>query len=179
MEFKELVESRRSIRRYDETKKISKEQLAELVETALEAPSWKNSETARYYCVVSDEVITKIREEGLPEFNNKNSTGAAYIVTSFVPGISGYDKVTGEPTNECGNGWGYYDLGLASENIVLAARNSGLDTLIMGIRDSEKIKEVLDIPENEVVVSVIAVGYRAVNPEKPKRKSIAEVAKFV
>ena len=31
----------------------------------------------------------------------------------------------------------------------------------MGIRDSEKIREALNIPENEKIVSVISVGYRA------------------
>ena len=49
----------------------------------------------------------------------------------------------------------------------------------MGIRDGEKIREMLQIPENEQVVSVIAVGYRALNPEKPKRKTPNDILKFV
>ena len=48
----------------------------------------------------------------------------------------------------------------------------------MGIRDGEKIREALDIPENEEIVSVISVGYRAVDPEMPKRKSMADITKF-
>ena len=50
MEFQKLIESRRSIRKYDGSKKVTKEQIETLIAAATEAPSWKNSETARYYC---------------------------------------------------------------------------------------------------------------------------------
>ena len=48
----------------------------------------------------------------------------------------------------------------------------------MGIRDAGKLKEVFEIPEEEIVVSVIGVGYADVDPEMPKRKSVDETAKF-
>ena len=34
----------------------------------------------------------------------------------------------------------------------------------MGIRDAAKISEILEIPENEAVVSVISVGYSDADP---------------
>ena len=103
MEFQEILDSRRSIRSYDAAKKVTKEQVEELIEAALQAPSWKNSETARYHCVLNEDVIAKIREEALPAFNQKSSAGAALIVATFVKDVSGYTK--GEPDNELGNGW--------------------------------------------------------------------------
>ena len=84
----------------------------------------------------------------------------------------------GNPDNECGNGWGYYDLGLHNENFVLKAKELGLDTLIMGIRDGEAIRKQLSIPDTETVVAVIAVGYGKTTPEKPKRKSPEDIVKF-
>lgn len=84
MEFQEILDSRRSIRSYDAAKKVTKEQVEELIEAALQAPSWKNSETARYHCVLNEDVIAKIREEALPAFNQKSSAGAALIVATFV-----------------------------------------------------------------------------------------------
>lgn len=48
----------------------------------------------------------------------------------------------------------------------------------MGIRDAEKIHEMLQIPETEQVVAVIAVGYRDIDPEKPKRKTPEEHSDF-
>lgn len=61
---------------------------------------------------------------------------------------------------------------------MLKAKELGLDTLIMGIRDGEAIRNFLDIPENEQVVSVIAVGYRAGEADMPARKSVEDIARF-
>lgn len=179
MEFQQVIESRRSIRKYNPEQKVTKEQMEELIQAAIMAPSWKNSQTARYYCVMSEEMLEKVRTECLPQFNANNSLGAgALTVTTFVKNRSGYEK-TGEPTNELGNGWGLYDLGIANENLILKAADMGLGTLVMGIRDETKLREVLDIPEDQIVVSVIAVGYPTVIPEKKKRKAVEEVAVFL
>ena len=50
MEFQEILDSRRSIRSYDAAKKVTKEQVEELIEAALQAPSWKNSESCSDCC---------------------------------------------------------------------------------------------------------------------------------
>lgn len=176
MEFQKLVEARRSVRKYDATKVVTKEQVEEMVATAIQAPSWKNSQTARYYAVLSDEMRSKVME-CLPEFNQKNAEGAALIVTTFVANRAGFNR-DGQPDNEAGNGWGFYDLGLHNENFVLKAKEMGLDTLIMGIRDEGKIRETLDVPETETIVAVIALGYGQQEPEMPKRKSPEDIIKF-
>lgn len=50
----------------------------------------------------------------------------------------------------------------------------------MGIRDGEALRELINIPDSENIVSVIAVGYRGQEPpERPKRKEIDVVAKFI
>ena len=169
MELQAVMEKRRSIRHYNPERKVTKEQLEELIKAASYAPSWKNLQTSRYYCVLSENAVKELREKCLPEFNQANSDGAgAYIVTTFVKGMVGFDKNTGSPVNEAGDGWGYYDLGLQNENLLLKAAEQGLDTLVMGIRDGEALRELLNIPDSENVVSVIAVGYRGQEP--PERE---------
>lgn len=91
--------------------------------------------------------------------------------------IVGYTD--GKPVNELGNRWGIYDLGLRDAYLILAAADAGLDTLIMGIRDAEAIKRILSIPEDEDVVSVIAIGKRDQEPGAPKRKALDEVVRFI
>ena len=171
MELQTAFETRRSIRHYDAEKKVTKEQ----VETLIKAPSWKNTQTSRYYCVLSEDKVAEFSQKCLPEFNQKNSAGAgALIVTTFVKGLVGFDN-DGNPVNEAGDGW---DLGLQNENLLLKATELGLDTLVMGIRDGEAIREMLNIPETENVVAVIAVGYKAKEANMPKRKEVEEIAKF-
>lgn len=178
MEFQTVLENRRSVRSYDASKTVTKEQIKEIIEAGILAPSWKNSQTARYYCVIDDAAKENFSKECLPEFNANNSKGAgAYVVTTFVADRAGFDR-EGNPDNECGNGWGYYDLGLHNENVLLKAKELGLDTLVMGIRDGAKIREMLDISEKEIVVSVIAVGYATDAPAKPKRKQAEDILNF-
>lgn len=84
MELQDVLNERRSIRSYDADKKVTKEQLEIIINAAILAPSWKNLQTSRYYCILSDEMIKEFSDKCLPEFNQKNSEGAALVVTTFV-----------------------------------------------------------------------------------------------
>ena len=177
MKFSELIEARRSVRKYAKSE-ISKDEMTKIVEEALNAPSWKNTETTRYYAAIGDDVKAKIWSDALPGFNAASSENAAALVAvTFVPGESGYMGDT--PANELGEMWGAYDCGLASSYFVLAAKNHGWDTLIMGIRDTAKVKAILNIPEKEILTSVIAVGKSAQPYFKNPRKPVNEVLKVV
>jgi nitroreductase len=176
MELQSALENRKSIRSYL-SKDVEPEKLTALIEAASLAPSWKNSQTARYYVIHTPEKLEQIRAT-LPEFNRKNCEQApALIITTVVLNRSGYER-NGEPTNELGNGWGFYDCGLGSMALLLKATELGLSTLVMGIRDAAKISEILEIPENEAVVSVISVGYSDDDPERPARKPVEKLAHF-
>ena len=178
MEFQTLIENRRSVRKYSPNTDITKKQIQQLIKAALEAPSWKNTETGRYYCVLSEDMKLKLRKECLCYANNDIKTEhAALIVTTFVHNRAGFQK-DGTPDNEIGNGWGCYDLGLQNENLILKAAELGLSTLIMGLRNADKIREMLSIPESETIVAVIAVGTADEEPSRPKRRELEDVLKF-
>ena len=113
--------------------------------------------------------------KSLPEFNANSSKNAkAYIVTTFEGKRAGFDR-EGNPDNELGDMWGAYDLGLQNENLLLKAREMSLDTLVMGIRDADALRKAFDIPESQIVVSVIAVGVRENDVPMPKRKEIDSI----
>ena len=177
MEFQELIEKRRSIRKYSTDSKVSRDDILTVIKAAQEAPSWKNSQTGRYYCILSEDMTERFREECLPELNRTKSQNAALIVTTFVRDRAGFQK-DGSPDNELGNGWGCYDLGLQNENLILKAAELGYSTLIMGIRDADNIRKLLDIPQEEIIVAVIAVGKAAEEPARPKRREIEEIVRF-
>ena len=175
MTFNELIEARRSVRRYAKST-ISQGEMETIVTEALNAPSWKNTETTRYYAAIGEATRERIRKEALPGFNAASSENAAALVAvTFVPGQSGF--MNGSPSDELGNMWGAYDCGLASSYFILAAKNHGWDSLIMGIRDVAKIKAILGVPENEILLSVIAVGKSAQKYMKVPRKPVGEVLK--
>ena len=55
MEFNELLEKRRSVRKYKADTTVDRETTEEILKAAQQAPTWKNSQTGRYYVVTSDE----------------------------------------------------------------------------------------------------------------------------
>ena len=170
MEFLELVKQRKSIRKYQKYN-MEPEELYELIECVQKAPSWKNSQTARYYIAYSQEACDVVYN-ALPEYNQNNSKNAYYIISAFKKGISG----TG--TDE-GDLWGSYDLGLQNAYLVLMAKQMGYDTLIMGLRDVDALREWFEIPEDEIIMPVIALGKGDQNPEPRPRKEINEILKIV
>lgn len=179
MEFNELLKKRRSIRKYKENTTVKKETIEEILLAAQQAPSWKNSQTGRYYVVASEEKLKEMKQDCLSPNNGRNAENApVLIVTTFVKDRAGYER-NGSQSNEAGNLWGAYDLGLQNQNLMMKAVELGLDTLVMGIRDEKVARTILDIPANEIILSVIALGYRDIDPEAPKRREISDIAKFV
>ncbi len=174
MEFRDLILKRGSVRKYEAG--IPHETLVEILAEARRAPSWKNQQTSRCYAVETPETLEDLRASALPSFNQNSSAHAALIVTTYVKDNVGFNN--GEPVNEIGNGWGAYDLGLHDAFLILAAKNAGYDTLIMGIRDAKVIRKMLSIPENEEIMSVIAIGKAAEEPSPRPRKELQETVCF-
>ena len=175
MEFMELANERRSVRAYQD-RPMDRATVDEIVRCAQLAPSWKNSQTSRYYVALDAEAQAKIWA-CLPAYNQKSSANAALIVTAYEKGVSGFNA--GEPVNELGNEWGAYDLGLQNMLLCLKARELGLDTLIMGIRDADALRAAAGIPDTEAVFSVIALGYRDQDPAAKPRKAVGEVVTYL
>lgn len=71
MELQKTLENRLSVRAYDATTKVSQKTLEDLVKAAQLAPSWKNSQTGRFYFIVSEPLLTNFKESCLPPFNQK------------------------------------------------------------------------------------------------------------
>lgn len=176
MEFTELIKARRSVRNYQEGVVIPEEDIREIVEAAELAPSWKNSQTARYYVANNPESIARLAAT-LPAFNQASSAGAALIVTTFVKDTSGF--TAGSAENELSNKWGAYDLGLSNAYFILAAKEHGYDTLIMGLRDAAAIRQEFGIPKTEQITSVIALGKGTSEGSLKPRKEVDEVLKFL
>ena len=173
--FDEVLTSRRSVRNYDGDKKITEAEVRDLIKASQDAPSWANQQPTKYYVAISEEKLAAVQD--LVGGNKERIKNApVLIVSTFERGKSGYFQ--GNQTNEVGDGWGAYDNGLSNCYLILKARAMGFDTLIMGMRDADKLRELFSIPGNETVMAVIALGYRAEEPNRPERKNLDEILKF-
>lgn len=47
-----------------------------MIEAAIQAPTWKNSQTGRYHVVMSQPLLDQLKEQGLARFNAENTHDA-------------------------------------------------------------------------------------------------------
>jgi len=178
MEALECIKGRRSIRDYED-KRIDRDVLLDIVSTASYAPSWKNTQVTRYLVIDDKEKINEIAEKFTTCFSYNGGTiakAAALVAVTALKGRSGVEK-DGSFTTAREASWLMFDAGCAVQTFCLAAYEKGLGTVIMGIFD-DGISEYLNIPEDRELVNLICVGYPAVSPEAPKRKSAEELISF-
>ena len=171
MNAKECLETRRSIRKY-KSDAIPVDVLYDIIETSKYAPSWKNTQIARYHVVTNTEMKKKIANDCVCDFTFNTKTllhAPAIVIVTYVTKRCGYER-DGSFTTSKGDRWEMFNAGIAAQTFCLAAHEKGVGTCIMGIFDDAKIAEVLNLPENQIVGAVIAAGYPDEIPEAPARK---------
>ena len=173
MELAKCINERRSIRKY-KNEEITVAEIEEMIKAAQMAPSWKNSQTARFFVAHSSECKEKMIE-ALPSFNKDRARDAGCIIVSaIVKGISGYNG-EGEAITHLGNGFECFDNGLAVENLCLKAYEMGYGTLIMGLYKEQVIREIFNIPDTISIATVIAVGKADISPDTPQRNELSKI----
>lgn len=180
MDFTECVESRRSVRQFTD-EPLSRETILEIVRLASFAPSWKNTQTVRYTIVTDRERMEKIASECVLGFQYNTQTltrCTALAVQSVVTHVAGVEK-DGSYTTSKGSAWEVFDAGVSAQTFCLAARSLGVGTCIMGIFDETKIAPLADLPENQKVSALIAMGYPGETPKAPRRKDPEELVRFL
>ena len=178
MTAKECIKGRRSIRKFADTP-VSRDVIADIVETASYAPSWKHTQITRYIAV-EGELKDKIADECTSAYAKNGEiikNAPMLIAVTFIKNRSGFERDGSYSTPKEG-GWQMFDAGVASEAFCLAAYEQGLGTIIMGIFDEAKAASLLEVPEERELVALIPIGYPAESPAAPKRKSVEELLSF-
>lgn len=180
MDMKTCIETRRSVRRFQD-RPIPRDVITEAVRLAQMAPSWKNSQTVRYLWIDDAALKNTIAEDAVLGFrkNTENLLSApGMMIVATEHGISGYDP-DGTPTTVKGSHWESFDAGLAVQTLCLALHEAGLGSVIMGLYDPEKVAALAGLSENQQVSCILAVGYPAEGPHgKAVRKPLDEILSF-
>ena len=186
-DFSDIAYNRKSIRVYDETVKISREEMLEMIEEATLAPSSVNMQPWRFVIVESDEAKATLKL--LIRFNTRqNDTSSAMILIfgdmqCYEFGEEIYDKAVAEGKmsqevrdQQIGAIIPYYknftkaqmndvvkiDASLAAMQLILSARAHGYDTNPLGGFEADQIAAAFDLdPERFVPVMVLSLGKAA------------------
>ena len=151
--IKELVKKSRSYRGYDESRKISKEELMELVDCARFAPSSVNRRPFKYLLAYEQSDLDKIQPltgwaRALPHMKlpHPGKCPTAFIVicqnTDWDPDLTHNLR----------------DVGIVAQTMLLAATEKELGGIMIGNFSQKKLAETMNLPENIVPMLIVAFG---------------------
>ncbi|HDJ27766.1 MAG TPA: nitroreductase [Proteobacteria bacterium] len=171
MDSLECLMTRRSIRKFAD-REVDNETLQKVIEAARYAPSWANTQCWEFIVVRDPEVKERLEQTFPQENAARKSVTQAPLVLAIMGKreLSGYYK--GKPATNKGDSWYMYDLGLASQNLALAAHSLGLGSVVLGLFDASAAEKILSVPEGISVVALMPMGYpekipSAASPRKP------------
>lgn len=172
MELRDAIQGRRSIRSYLPDP-VPAADLQYILEAARWAPSWANTQCWEFI-VISDSALKQQLADTLPEKNPARPAFAqapVIIAACAATGRSGFFK--GSPATDKGD-WLLFDLGLALQNLTLAAHEKGLGTVHVGFFDAARAGSVLGVPEGHTVVELLPLGRPAAEGRVTPRKALDE-----
>ncbi len=173
MKTLECIAQRRSVRKFTD-QEVTNEQLKELMQAARYAPSWANTQCWEFI-IVRDTAIKEKLAATLPEGNPASKavlSAPVLLVACGKLGTSGF--YNGNAATSKGDNWYLYDVGLATQNISLAAHEMGLGSVILGLFDADAAGEILSLPDSVKVVSMMPLGVPAKESKAPSRKPLCE-----
>jgi nitroreductase len=150
MEFYDVINTRRSIRRYLK-KAIADDVLDRVLGAARIAPSGGNAQPWRFV-IVKDEQRKKEIARACYE-QDFVAQAPVVLVCCSVECSSGY-----EPWQDDA---GSRDTVIAIDHLILAARNEGLATCWIGAFYDKKVGKIVGVPDDVKVVMVVPLGYPA------------------
>lgn len=203
-DFNEIVKGRRSVKYYDPSVKISREEMTEILETATRAPSSINMQPWRFIIVESDEAKAKLKP--LVRFNQNQLETSAAMICLFgdLNHFEKFEAIYGKAV-ELGympqetkdyifnNYSGYYesapremmkdvvtlDGGLVAMQLMLTARAHGYDTNPIGGFEKDQIAEALGLdPERYVPVLLVSIGKAAKEGHPSYRLPVDQIAQW-
>ncbi|MBC7187901.1 MAG: nitroreductase family protein [Calditrichaeota bacterium] len=175
--FLELVQTRRSIRKFAD-RPVERDKILTCIEAARWAPSAEHVQPWRFVVVDDPTLKAKLAAAAF---------GGIYAPTRWAAAAPVLIALLAKPdvlANRLGariQGTRYYllDMGIAGEHVVLQAHELGLGACWIGWFSERGARKALGIPRRYRVVSLIALGYPAHAPLKPKaRKSLEEICRF-
>lgn len=165
--FKDLVEKRRSIRKYTE-EPLKTEEIELIINAGLKAPTAKNIDTVQLVVVQNKTTLkelSKFRETAAGHLKNAACAVAVISDTELSPDHNRQDAC------------------IAASFILLQAEDLDIGACWVNVYNKfdkdgkpadERIREILNIPQKYNVECVIALGYKNQIPSDKKEKNFKE-----
>jgi len=161
----QAIYERRSVRHFQDAP-VERDQVIEALRAASWAPSGLNNQPWRFALVWDPELKNTLA--GLTRYAS-TLKAAAVLIPVFLDKESSYDYVKGCQA-----------VGAALQNLLLACHAQGLGAVWIGeiLKNKEKVREALGLPERLELMAVVAVGHPAHTKQSSHRRPLEELIVF-
>ena len=163
MEVMEALKGRQSVKHYLPTP-VEREKLEKVLEAGRLAPSAYNSQCRKFVVLTDPAVKRAFREKAGAQPMIEEAP--VVIVMCSTPDTAHDDLMP------CGEVKHPIDTALSGAYMMLEAYDQGLGTCWLGAFNAEAVKEVLGIPDEVKVVTMIPLGYHDGTQERKTRKPL-------
>ncbi len=159
MELDEAIKGRRSVRKFKD-RPVGRQQLLQLVEAAIWAPSGGNRQAWHFVVVTNPEKVRRMCTVSPGIFGDPPSIIAVCKDLARVE----------ERAGASGDALATIDAAMATENLLLAAHNAGLGGCVIASFHKRAVAQVLSLPEKVVPVLLVSLGWPDEFPAPPARR---------
>jgi nitroreductase len=161
----QAIYERRSVRHFQDAP-VDRDQVMEALRAASWAPSGLNNQPWRFALVWDPELKNILA--GLTRYAS-TLKAAAVLIPVFLDKESSYDYV-----KDC------QAVGAALQNLLLACHVQGLGAVWIGeiLKNKEKVREALGLPERLELMAVVAVGHPAHTKQSSHRRPLEDLIVF-
>lgn len=168
MDFYQVVQGRRSVRKY-KSDKVAEDKLERILDAARWAPSGKNVQASRF--VVIDDA--ELKAQLIPACRGQKFIAEADLIIAIAVNEEEVYQNQGNYMSAFP-----FDGSIAMDHLTLAAYVEGLGTCWIGAFYEDQVKEILNIPDPFRVIGLTPLGYPAKEPKNPGRKPLGELVLY-
>lgn len=168
MEFEEVLQKRRSVRKFQK-KDVPEETIREILKLAQLAPSAGNLQAYRVRIVKSDEEKEKLKDA---TFGKQESITSAPVVLVICACPEESAEKYGERGEEL---YSIQDATIFASYFQLVLASMNLASVWVGAFSEEEVRNVLSLPENLRPVIMLPFGQPAEEPRARERKNLDDI----
>ncbi|KKK36812.1 NAD(P)H nitroreductase [Mesobacillus campisalis] len=198
-----VIRERQSVRKYDPNFTISRQEIEEILEDAIQAPSSSNLQPWRFIVIDDQETKKELRQIA----NNQEQVETSSAVIAVLADKEMYQNIEkvyrsnyeagymdeanmqrmidnshslyGSLPEEIRKNIASFDTGLVTMQIMLLAKAKGYDTVPMGGFDKQKFMEKFQVSDRYMPVLLLAIGKAAAPAFKTTRIPLKDIVEFV
>lgn len=144
MELWTAITTQRAVRRFSD-RPVPDEALERILEAGRRAPSSKNTQPWEFVVVTDRDLLRRLAEVGDYAGHLAGATVAVALVTADAPATSLAHQL--------------YDLGHATQNMMLAACDLGIGSVHAAVYDQALVRKLLALPADRRCDYLVSFGY--------------------